>query len=230
MIFKISPRPSFPKRGNTPNFPPLAKGGEGRFQSGFTLLELLIAIALMAMIVGALDQVAARVLSTYSAVQAGQDLVPQARYALERMVAFVQASDKILTPSTIDPTEALVVSEQYSDQYTNSSRVYTAAGDGRPDADTDADGLVNEDSGDPAEFITFDLDKSDGSNWLLMEKMPDYGTSATDDFKTPATLCEHVQAFACKRLSAGIVEITLTLQQGSKTVSLRTTAKAQWVN
>ena len=207
-------------------------------QSGFTLIELLIAIALMALIVGALDQVAARVLSTYTAVQASQDLVPQARYALERMVTFVQESDQLQTPPTTDPTEQLSVSERFSDQYTNSSRVYTAAGDGLPDVDTDADGLVNEGSGDPAEFITFDLDKTDATNWKLREQMPDYSTADTSDHKAPVVICEHIKpdplnnplGFSCTRVSPGIVQITLTLQQGSKTVTLRTTARARWVD
>jgi prepilin-type N-terminal cleavage/methylation domain-containing protein len=199
-------------------------------KAGFTLIELLIAIALMALIVGALDQVAARILSTYSAVQASQDLVPQARYALERMVTFVQESDQIQTPPTTDPTEVLAVSERLSDQYTNASRIYTASGDGLPDADTNADGLANEGGGDPAEFITFDLDKTDATNWKLMEQMPDYGTVSTSDFKARVVICEHVQAFTCTRLSAGIVAITLMLGQGTKAVTLRTTAKARWVN
>jgi prepilin-type N-terminal cleavage/methylation domain-containing protein len=199
-------------------------------KAGFTLIELLIAIALMAIIVGVLDQVAARVLSTYSAVQASQDLVPQARYALERMVAFVQESDQIQTPPTTAPTEVLAVSERLSDQYANATRVYKADGDTLPDADTDANGLVNEGGGDPAEFITFDLDKTDAANWKLMEQMPDYGTVSTGDFKARVVLCEHVQAFACTRLSAGIVAITLTLGQGTKALTLRTTAKARWVD
>jgi len=203
-------------------------------KAGFTLIELLIAIALMALIVGALDQVAARVLSTYSAVQASQDLVPQARYALERMATFVQESDQIQTPPTTTPTEVLSVSERLGDQYTNkvppTLPIYAAAGDGLPDADTNANGLVNEGSGDSAEFITFDLDKTDAANWKLMEQMPNYGTVDISDFKARVILCERVTAFACTRLSAGIVAITLTLQQGSKTVSLRTTAKARWVN
>jgi prepilin-type N-terminal cleavage/methylation domain-containing protein len=198
-------------------------------QAGFTLIELLIAIAIMGIIVGALDQVAARILSTYSAVQSSQDLVPQARYALERMVTFVQESDQIQTPPTTDPTEVLAVSERLGDQYTNATRAYNVDGDTLPDADTDANGLVNEGSGDPAEFITFDLDKTDATNWKLMEQMPDYGTVSTNDFKAKVTLCEHVQAFACTRLSAGIVAITLMLQQGMKAVTLRTTAKARWV-
>lgn len=203
-------------------------------KAGFTLIELLIAIALMALIVGALDQVAGRVLSTYSAVQASHDLIPQARYALERMVTFVQESDKIQTPPTIDPTEVLAVSERLSDQYTNASRTYKVDGDTLLDADTDADGPVNESgdatTGDPYEYISFGLDKTDATNWKLTEQMPNYGTSATNDFKTPVTLCEHVTVFACRRLSAGIVEITLTLQQGSKAITLRTTGKARWVN
>ncbi len=199
-------------------------------KSGFTLIELLIAIALMALILGTLDQIAARVLSTYSTVQASQDLVPQARYALERMVTLVQESDQIQTPPTTDPTEVLAVSERLSDQHANATRVYTAAGDGLPDADTDANGLVNESGSDPAEFITFDLDKTDATNWKLMEQMPNYGTISTSDFKAKVVICEHVQAFSCMRVSPGIVAITLTLQQGSKAVTLRTTAKARWID
>ena len=199
-------------------------------KAGFTLIELLIAIAILIIIIGTLDQVAARIFSTYSTVQLSQDLVPQARYALERMVTFVQESDAIQTPSTSDPTEVLGVSERLSDQFTNASRTYKVDGDTLPDADTDADGLVNEADGDPAEFVTFDLDKTDAANWKLMEQMPDYSTVSTSDFKAKVTLCEHVQAFTCTRLSAGIVAITLTVQQGTKAVTLRTTAKARWVD
>ena len=195
-------------------------------KAGFTLIELLIAIALMALIVGVLDQIAARVLSTYSAVQASQDLVPQARYALERMVTFVQESDYIVAPDTTVSTKELTVSERLSDQYTNASRVYAVAGDGLPDADTNFDGLINDGGGVPVELITFRLDATNGR---LMEKMPDYGTSQTGDHKAEILICEYVTAFSCKRLSPGIVEITLTLQKGSATVTLKTTAKSRLV-
>lgn len=199
-------------------------------KTGFTLIELLISLALIALIVGTLDQVAARVFSTYSAVQQSQELVPQARYALERMVMFVQESGRIQTPETIEPTETLSVSERLSDQYTNANLAYNAAGDALPDADTDANGLVDESGSDPPEFVTFDLDKSDANNWKLREQMPDYGTASTSDFKPRVVLCERVTAFSCTRLSTGIVAITLTLQQGTKAVTLRTTAKARWVD
>jgi prepilin-type N-terminal cleavage/methylation domain-containing protein len=198
--------------------------------AGFTLIELLISIALMGIIVGTFDRVAARILKTYSAVQVSQELIPQARYALERMVTFVQESDQIQTPPSATPTEALSISERLSDQYNNASRVYTAGGDGLLDADTDADGLVNEGGADSTDLLTFDLDKTDAANWKLMEQMPDYGTVSTNDFKAKVVICEHVQAFTCRRLSAGIVEMTLALQKGVKAVTLRTTAKARWVD
>jgi len=274
-------------------------------KSGFTLIELLIAIALMALILGALDQVAARVLSTYSAVQESQNLVPQARYALERMVAFVQESDYIVAPETTSSTKVLTVSERLSDQYTNkvppTLPIYNAAGDGLPDADTYKDGLIYElltldvapggagwAAGDtltgatstktckivkvlttktytvkdrtgaftlgeiisngsatadqgatyptftPAESITFLLDENDASkeclNKCLKEKMPDYGTLQIGDHKAEIIICENVTDFSCRRLSPGIVEITLTLKKGTKEVTLRTTAKARGVD
>jgi len=207
-------------------------------KAGFTLIELLIAIALMALIVGALDQVAARVLSTYSAVQASHDLVPQARYALERMVAFVQESDYIVAPDTTSATKVLTVSERLSDQYDNKTNIYKVDGDGIPDADSDWNGLINDGIGVPKELITFRLDETDASdkclNKCLKEKMPDYGTppppTGDHDHKAEIIICENVTAFSCRRLSPGIVEITLTLQQGSKAVTLRTTAKAKWVD
>ena len=195
-------------------------------KSGFTLVELLIGIVIIGMILGGISQLLGHILSTYNAAQASQVSVPAARYALERMVMFVQETDQITQPSTITPGETLTVRELVSDQYDNASHVYVAAGDGFLDADKNANGLLSDDS---AEFITFALDKTDASNWKLTEQMPDYSTADPSDHKTPVVICEHVQAFACRRLSAGIVEIALTLQKGSATVTLKTTAKSRWV-
>ena len=199
-------------------------------KAGFTLVELLIGIVVIGMILGGISQLLGHILSTYNVVQTSQDLVPQARYALERMVTFVQESDYIVAPDTTVSTKELTVSERLSDQYTNASRVYAVAGDGLPDADTNFDGMINDGGGVPVELITFRLDETDATNGRLMEKMPDYGTSQTGDHKAEIIICEHVTAFACKRLAAGIVEITLSLQQGSKAVTLRTTAKARLVD
>jgi len=199
-------------------------------KSGFTLVELLISVAIMGLIVGVLYQVIGVTLSSYHAADDRAVLVPQARYALERMVTFVQESDYIVAPDTTISTKVLTVSERLSDQYDNITHIYKVDGDGIPDADNDHNGLINDGVVVPVELITFRLDETDATNGRLMEKMPDYGTSQTGDYKAEIMICEHVTEFACRRLSAGIVEITLTLQQGSKAVTLRTTAKARWVD
>ena len=198
-------------------------------KAGFTLVELLIGIVIIGMILGGISQLLGHILSTYQAAQASQASVPEARYALERMVMFVQETDQITVPSTITPETKLTVSERVSDQYDNSSHAYVAAGDGLLDADNNVNGLINEGGDDPAEFITFELDKTDAGNWKLTEQMPNYSTADTNDFKTKAVICEHVQAFSCRRLAPGIVEIILTLQKGSATFTLKTTAKSRWV-
>ena len=200
-------------------------------ERGFTLLEMLIAIALVGLIVGAFSDLIGRVFAAYQALQEGQETAPAARFALERMVRFVQESDQILTPSTTDSIETLAVNERLSDRYNNASHAYAAAGDGIPDADNDGDGRINDGSaGDPGDVITFDLDKADGGNWKLREEMPNYATASTGDSLPKVVICEHVTAFACRRLSAGTVEISLTVRQGNTAVSLKTTAKARWVD
>ena len=207
-------------------------------RSGFTLIELLIGIVIIGIILGGISQLLGHILSTYNTVQSSQESVPQARYALERMVMFVQATDQINEPATITPGEVLTVSERVSNQYDNISNAYKAEGDVYLDADNDHDGLINEDKeagDDPWDFIIFALDKTDASNWKLTEQMPDYSTADTGDFKTKVVICEHVTEFSCRRLLrpdgilSGIVEIVLAVQKGSATVTLKTTAKSRWV-
>ena len=200
-----------------------------RKEAGFTLVELLISVAIVGMIIGALYQVTSQVLQSYHTTGGQQELLPQARYALERMVMFVQESDQISSPDTGNTVEILTVSERASDQYNNANHAYAASGDQLLDADNDANGLVNNSVQDPPDFVTFDLDKTDATNWRLMEQLPDYGTSSTGDFKAKKIICEHIQAFSCSRLSPGLVKIVLTLQAGSAAVTLQTTAKARWI-
>jgi len=203
-------------------------------KEGFTLVELLIGIAVMGVIVGALYQVIGVALSSYHAADDRQVLVPQARYALERMVMFVQESDQILTPPATDSTEVLAVTERISNQYDNSTHQYNAAGDAFLDADNDSNGLINDKSQNPSNYITFTIDPA---NSRLMEQIPDYSKSLTSD-SMPKTriICENVQSFSCRRLLtpsgavSGRVEITLKLKQGNATVTLQTTAKARWVD
>jgi hypothetical protein len=109
--------------------------------------------------------------------------------------------------------------------------MYRPEGDGYLDADNDHDGVVNEDAADdPPDPITFSLDKSDGSNWRLVEDMPNYGTSQPDDFLVKKVLCEHVASFHCTLMNSDLVEIQLTLIDGENELSVKTRAKAMYMD
>ena len=194
--------------------------------SGFTLLELLISIAILSIIMLGLQQVMGTAVSAHRQTTEKIELLAQARYAMERMVMFVQETDQIDIPFP----DKLVVSERLLDTYRNDSQFYLAEGDGYLDADNDRDGLVNEGVGDPPDPITFDLDKTDGNNWKLMEEMPDYSTSDLYDAEEKKVLCEHVTAFQCTLLAPNLVEILLTLDDGEHEVSLRTRARGYYAN
>jgi len=195
-------------------------------QSGLTLLELLVAIAIFSIIVGGLYQVLDHTLATYETTRNQQTLLSQARYAMERMVMFVQVSDEILDPAD-SATQELTVSERVLDTYDNLTGAYRIDGDGILDADNDADGLVNEGQDDLAEYISFRLDKSMADNWKLIERRPDYRTTDTADQTQWSMICEHVTDFTCRRFSAGMVEIQLTLKNDSDQVNLKTRAKTR---
>jgi len=199
---------------------------EPKPQSGLTLLELLVAIAIFSIIVGGLYQVLDHTLATYETTRNQQNLLSQARYAMERMVLFVQASDEIVNPGG-SATQELTVSERLLDTYDNLSGAYRIDGDGILDADNDADGLINEGQQDRAEYISFRLDTSTADNWKLIERRPDYHTADTADQTQWTVICEHVTDFACRRLTAGMVEINLALKDDSAQVNLKTRAKAR---
>ena len=145
---------------------------------------------------------------------------------MERMVMFVQVSDEIVNPAS-SPTQQLTVSERLLDTYDNLSGGYRIDGDGILDADNDADGLVNEGQADGPEYISFRLDTSMAGNWKLVERRPDYRTTDTADQTQPTVICEHVTDFTCRRLTAGMVEIQLSLQNDRAQVKLKTRATAR---
>ncbi len=196
--------------------------------SGFTLLELLISIAILSIIMIGLHQAMGTALSAHRQTTDRQELLARARYAMERMVMFVQETDQIEIPSAGN----LVLNERVLDTYDNDTHGYIAEGDGYLDADNDHDGLVNEGgvNDDPADPISFSLDKSDPNNWKLKEQMPDYGSSILDDFLATKVLCEHVTTFSCTLLAPNLVEIQLTVNDGKNEVSLKTRVKTIFVD
>ena len=197
--------------------------------SGLTLLELLLTTAILGIIAVGLQQVMSTAISTYDSTKTEQYLLAQARFAMERMAKFVQETDSIVKPDDVSDEEMLKIGERVLDTYKNATQAYQIDGDGLLDADNDSDGLVNEGGSDPSDLITFDLDKTDASNWKLQEQMPDYATSALNDFIATNVICEHVTAFKCNLLPANLVEIELSLNNGTCEVSLKTRVKARLI-
>lgn len=199
--------------------------------SGFTLMELLISIAILGIIMVGLQQTISTALSAYNENKTRQDLLARGRYAMERMAMFINECDDAPLPNAQTDQEMVKVSERVVDTYNNATQAYDIDGDGYPDADNDADGIINEDATtpDPPEYITFDLDKSDSDNWKLREQMPDYGTASLTDFKAYTVLCENVIAFKCNRVATDLIEIELSLNNGDAEVSLKTRVKSRFI-
>ena len=195
--------------------------------SGFTLLELLISIAILSIIMIGLHQAMGTALSAHRQTTDRQELLARARYAMERMVLFVQETDQIQIVSA----DNLVVNERVLDTYDNDTHGYRAEGDGYLDADNDYDGVVNEGgiNEDPVDPISFSLDKSDPNNWKLQEQMPNYSNSTLDDFLATKVLCAHVTTFSCTLLTPDLVEIQLTVNDGDNEIHLKTRVKAIYV-
>ena len=195
---------------------------------GFTLLELLISIAILSVIMIGLHQAMGTALSAHRQTTDRQELLARARYAMERMVLFIQETDQIQIVSV----DNLVLNERVLDTYDNDTHGYIAEGDGYLDADNDHDGVVNEGgvNDDPADPISFSLDKSDPNNWKLQEQMPDYGSPTLDDFLATKVLCAHVSTFSCGLLTPDLVEIQLTVNDGKNEIHLKTRVKTIFVD
>jgi len=203
---------------------------------GFSLIELLIVVAILSIIMTGLQQVISTAVTSYNSTKDKQDMENQARFAMERMVRFVQETDLINLPDSATDQETLEISERLLDTYNNDTQAYALDGDGWLDADNDNYGIVNEDTTtpDPPDLITFDLDKTDAGNWKLREKMPDYSTALLTDYLATRELCEHVTEFKNNLVRKNdlefhnnLVEIQLTLDDGINRVSLKTRARAR---
>lgn len=199
-------------------------------KSGFTLFEVLVSIVFIGIIMVGLQQVLGSALSSYENTKDKQDLLVTARFAVDRMARFAEESDAIVNPVSDTAEETLKVSERLLDNYNNSTRAYDIDGDGLIDADNDANDLVNDDTtNDPAEYVTFSLDKTDPNNWKLQESLPDYSTANLTDTTAAKVICENVVAFESKLLDTDLIEIRLALEKENRAVDLKTRVKARFV-
>ena len=130
-------------------------------QSGFTLIEMLIATALAGLLIAGLNGVIGQALTIHDAVSEKNDLTRQARFAMEQMVRVVSHSPRMLLPLA-DKTVTTMV-ENILEQTVPSSApppgssfgtavlavtlpaYFDLDGNGIPDADNDGDGRFDED-------------------------------------------------------------------------------------
>jgi len=194
-------------------------------RNGFTLIELLISLVIFGIIIAGIQQILSAAIAAQGSIGPKQNTLAAARFAMERMVPFVRECDSIVNPVSTTAEETLKVSERVLDAYNNDTHCCGAAGDGWLDADNDKDGFINEGGTDVADLVTFYLDKTDGSNWKLLERLPNYGTADTADYLAPQVLCEHVTLFNCTLPAPGLVEIQLTVSDAANQVSLTTRAR-----
>ena len=130
-------------------------------QNGYTLVELLIALALSAILFAGLGSVVGQVIDTRTAVHDKNDLTRQARFAMQQMVQAVKRSPRLLLPLADNPKtnwpenireQKLPASAPTGDS-TRSTAVLAVTldpavdldGNGKPDADNDGDGRIDED-------------------------------------------------------------------------------------
>ena len=113
-------------------------------QAGFTLLELLICLALSTVIILGLSDILTTSLATRSIVHAENDAALQAEFAMDRMRRMVSGSSRLLLPLAENPATA------WSESVRNVLAVTLPPSidldnNGVPDADNDGDGLIDED-------------------------------------------------------------------------------------
>ena len=186
-----------------------------------TLVEVMIAVIVLGILMTGLTQIVATLVQSMGDADDHSQTSGTADFAMARMVRFVGDTDEIVLPT--EEGDQLKVAERTLDMV-DSAR--TVGGDGFLDADTDADGLVNEGAGDVKEYVSFALDKTDSDNWKLVETVPDYLTADTSDTRSQV-VCEYVTGFVTDLLAEGVVRIRLTTGKNGTAVVLETRARAR---
>ncbi len=137
-----------------------------RLSPGFTLVELLVSLAIAAMLLTALAGLVDTALDTRSDTRPRGDGLQDARFAMQRMVSATRASERLLLPLADNPNtnwrehvrEQTVPASPPEGDSTLATAVLAVAldpdldidKDGIDDADNDRDGRVNEDWSDDA--------------------------------------------------------------------------------
>ncbi len=142
-----------------------------RHQDGFTILELLIALAIAALLLTALTGVVGGALNLRDDTRARAEATRDLRFAMDRMVKAVRGGERLLLPLADNPNtnwrenvrEQSVPAAAPEGDSTLATAVLAVTldpgldidGDGFADGDNDKDGRVDEDAGSD---YTFDGD------------------------------------------------------------------------
>jgi prepilin-type N-terminal cleavage/methylation domain-containing protein len=113
---------------------------------GFTLVELLLALAVAGLLLSAVGGLIGAALRTQTTVRERNDLTQQARFAMGRMVAAVRDTRRLLLPLAENPATAW--SEALRDPgvlAVTLDPTIDRDADGFADADNDKDGRIDED-------------------------------------------------------------------------------------
>lgn len=158
-------------------------------QNGYTLIELLIALAVSALLFAGLGSVLGQVLDTRADVQEKNDLTRQARFAMQQMVRAVSRTNRLMLP--LDDSSNTNWPDNLREQTVppsapvGDSTLATAVlavtldpaqdldGDGTPDADNDGDGRIDED-------LPQDNTNDNATGIVLIDDM---GDGDVDEFK-----------------------------------------------
>jgi prepilin-type N-terminal cleavage/methylation domain-containing protein len=141
-----------------------------RYSRGFTLLELMVALVLAGLVLGATSGLIKNALGTDEVVSERNQLLRDARFAMERMTSAAKGSRRLLLPqadnsSTNWPENIREETDPASPPIGDSTKATAVLAltlpeyvdldaDGFPDADNDRDGRIDEDT--PAD-MTWDL-------------------------------------------------------------------------
>ncbi len=187
-------------------------------RSGLGLIELVLAIAIMGIVMVGLFQALSHASSSYRERADGQDMLSQGQYALMRMTLFIRETADFSLPSE----KKIKVVERVLDRFDNVTHHALPDGDGILDADSDANGLVDDSDSDPTEDVIFQLESGQ-----ILETLPNYGTAIPGDTLPPDPICDHVSELKIKKLSDDLLSIWLVLDDGRSRIELFTRVKAR---
>ncbi len=130
--------------------PMISRAHPSACEYGYTLVELLLAMALAVILLAGLGGVAGQITRTHDQVTDRNALNRQARFALDQVVHAVSHSSFLMLPYNDKDWSGGIEENIHEVLAVTQDRVTDLDADGTPDADNDGDGRFDEDS--PADW------------------------------------------------------------------------------